>query len=143
MKRVVVNTRRSPRGGKPQEAPVVLNGHLHGKPNGQGTLHRVEDAIRFSGCSAIGEFFRVARHVFPASATDEPFDMVSELSWFGAFANGNPVPEGYSIPECVRSLADKVLESKDRTKCFSLLRNSSDRKPRHAFSPGMEATQLS
>lgn len=136
--------RRSPSSKKPvsQTVSVVSNGHPHGKPNGQGTAHRVEDAIRSSGCSATGEFFRVAKYAFFAGAI-EPFDMINELSWFGALGSGNPVPEGYKIPECVRSLADKILESKDRRKCFALLRNSSDRKPgRTLFSSSIEATQF-
>ena len=136
--------RRSPGSKKPvsQTVLVVSNGHPHGKPNGQGTAHRVEEAIRVSGCSAMGEFFRVAKHAFPTGAT-EPFDMVSELRRFGALQSGNPVPEGYKIPECVRSLADKILESKDRRKCFALLRNLSYRKSgRTPVSPSIEATQF-
>lgn len=151
MKRVVVNTRRSLRGGKSQEAPVVLNGHLHGKPNGQGTLHRVEDAIRLSGCSATGEFFRVARHTFPDHAPDQCVTaddqrgwMERELSWFASLGSGNPVPEGYKIPECVRFLADRVLESKNPRKCFEGLKLSSEKKPaRTVSSPIFETMQAS
>src|SRR3989344_3962781 len=115
--------RRSTGGSKSgaQTVSIALNGHLHGKPNGQGTAHRVEEAIRSSGCSAAGEFFRVARHAFPnhaleqhITADDQRSWMTRELSWFGALGSGNPVPEGYKIPECVRLLADRMLASKDR-----------------------------
>lgn len=160
MAKRVVTTRRNLGSKKPMARVVLVpakNGHLLGKPNGHGTAHRVEEAIRVSGCSATGEFFRVARHAFPNHAPEQCTHapvlcttageqlswMAKELSWFGALGNGNPVPEGYKIPECARLLADKIFESKDRRKCFALLRNSSDRKPlRTLVSPSIEATQF-
>lgn len=158
MTRRMPTARRSPGGNKSggQAASIVSNGgHPHGKSNGQGTAHRVEEAIRASRCSATGEFFRVARFVFPnhapeqcitvsvpcATAVEQPTWLTQELRWFGALVSGNPVPEGYKIPECVRLLTERVLENKDPKKCFADARLSSDRKLlRTPFSPGATAT---
>lgn len=90
--------------------------------NGQTTARRVEEAIRLS-CSTMGAFFAVARDS-RCARVPPPFNMVEELKSFGAFVSGKPVPEGYEIPECVLSLADKMLASKSPDKQFMILRSS-------------------
>ncbi len=151
MAKVSLRTRRIPRKKKPVPQ-VSSNGHLHGKPNGQGTAQRVGEAIRLGGCSSVREFFRVARCTFPDHAPeqcvttdDQRSWMERELSWFESLGSGNPVPRGYKIPECVRLLADRVLESKSRRKCFGELSLLNERRlMRASFSSGpAEAVQTS